>query len=98
MRIRRRSLVFLWVILLIVPAHPTVRQDALTRADLAGTYIFFFSFGGGAIMLNSDGTFTRESGACTDGTTEYGKYTISNNVLVFDVMKAYWKPHGSDKS
>jgi len=85
------------MIFLIISIHATAKQVTLTPADLAGTYEFHFRLGGDEIMLNSDGTFSRESRACTDGTIAYGKYTISNNVLHFTIVKYFYRRNGDTK-
>jgi len=72
-------------------------QQILTPTELAGTYIAGHNFGGSSINLQADGTYSRESGACTMATKESGQYLLSEGIIRFTMLK-YTGVQFSDQS
>src|SRR6185436_8375387 len=55
--------------------------------EFAGTYSFWFTFGGSKIELKADGTFQEDSSSCTFTTQESGSYVYSEEKLRFKISK-----------
>jgi len=72
-------------------------QQVLSASELAGTYVAGHNFGGSSINLQADGTYSRDSGACTMATKESGKYFLADGVIHFTILK-YTGVQFSDES
>ena len=72
-------------------------QQVLSAGELAGTYVAGHNFGGSSITLQPDGTYSKDSGACTMGAKESGKYFLADGTVRFTVLK-YTGVHFSDES
>ena len=82
---------------LLMTAVASVTIVAQQRSDLVGSYVFRFEWGGKRLTLKKNGTFAAGSSDCTGVTTQYGPYSVSNNVVRLKTVKLTRRSYDSKK-
>lgn len=83
--------------MLLLTAVASVIVVAQQKPELVSSYLYRHEWGGTRITLKNNGTFTKASGDCTGVTTEYGRYSWSNNVVRLKTVKVTRRSNGSKK-
>ena len=91
------TLATLAVLLTAVGLSAQSQSDQDTGKHLVGTCMYYFTFGGSTLSLNSDGTFQEDSSSCTFTTQQAGTYSYADGVLRFTVTKYTGKQNGDAK-
>jgi hypothetical protein len=65
--------------------------------EFAGTYLYYFAFGGSKFELRADGTYQEDSSSCTFTTQESGTYVYSDGKLSFKISKYTGRQNGDRK-
>jgi hypothetical protein len=90
-------LIVFTILLSVVGLAAQPQSDRETGKQFVGTYVYYFTFGGSSIRLNSDGTFREDASSCTFTTQQTGTYSYSDGVLRFTVTKYTGKQNGDGK-
>jgi hypothetical protein len=81
------------LVLLLLAVGASARQTE-SPSELAGTYYAGHRFGGSAVELRGDGSYSIKSSSCTSSTERSGTFAFSDGALRFKMLKFVGRPHG----
>jgi hypothetical protein len=84
------------LVLLLLAVDASARQTH-SPDELAGTYYAGHRFGGSAIDIKADGSFSIKSSSCTFTTEESGTYLLSDGAVHFKTLKHVGRQHSGEQ-
>ena len=83
---------------LLTLAPPTSAQENPRPVELVGSYFAGHRYGGSRLTLKPDGHYIMESSDCTMAYVNSGRYSVSDGVLSFTILKDTARSFGGGKT